>query len=557
MRISQQLTILTICAVLVIILVAASAFFCVWQLTESHASVAKNAENLELTQELCFHVAYSSAAQRAYIITGFDSSLDNYRAEINGTKQTFDKLQASIADNPAQKDIAEKLGRALNDRLASLETTRQIYETKGRDAAFARIRQGVGLAMMARVIELANSLRDFELHQLIDAHNRAETDAKNTQLTIILGSLVAIAIIVITNMFFSRNLSNAVTTLLRASQNVAHERFESIVDIGSTNELGDLGRAFNTLAGHLKDKAQEADESGRRMIKAEEDLKAKLQELHEARKQLGELSAIIQDSQLEQDLSGNHYKNVCDHVKDVLSLSDMLGSSLHQILDFSRDVRVAAETLDRKCMDLSEGVVDLSDQAHQVSKALDAIWQNLPETKDLVGQLDNVEDELSVLNMVSSMSAAEAKQLNEKVIERLKEIRNELTGTKSKLNIQVTHLQQMTRQALDASSNFESSLKGASKPLQAINNEMADLLKPTMAGRAELINLERLHQRQISAMEQIGNYLSLVESSRVRQSDLVARMNLKAKSFAESNGNLSPVGLKDDAAAESELASNA
>ncbi|HEY9715794.1 MAG TPA: CHASE3 domain-containing protein, partial [Chroococcales cyanobacterium] len=363
MRISQQLGILTLSAIIVIVMVAVSAYYCLSLLTESHDAVQKSAEALEGTQEVCFHMAYASASQRAYIITGFDSSLDQYRAEVSNTRQTLENLSQSVKDKPAERELVGELGRGLNDRLASLENTLQIYETKGQQAAFARIKQGVGLAMMTHTVELANKLRDYELHQLLDGRKTAEINAKNTQLTIILGSILASAIVSISSLFFSRNLSNAVSSLLRASQNLAQERFESLVDIRNNNELGDLGRAFNVLAGHLKEKAKEADQAEQRRDKAEEELKNATAEIAQLRIQSAELAGLVQESKLEQELAAEHQKHLVDQVKDVASLSAMLSNLLQQVLDFSRDSRIAAETLDRRCLEMSEEMSKFGDQA--------------------------------------------------------------------------------------------------------------------------------------------------------------------------------------------------
>lgn len=526
MRISQQLAILTIATFAIIVVVAASAYYCVYQLTESHAAVNRSAETLAATQEVCYHMAYASAAQRAYIITGFDTSLDAYKSEVANTNQTMALLNKLAHDDPEEAELAAKLERGLNDRMASLETTLKIYETKGQAQAFNRIRGGVGLAMMQHTVELANALRDYELHEVTEDRKRAEINAKNTQHTLIIGSLVAITIVCISNILFSRNLTNAVNLLLRASQNLALNRFETLVAIENNDELGDLAKAFNSLAGNLRDHAMRADEAEERLAKAEADLTKKAAELDTLHRQIDSLQTIVQESQLEQERSQEHFEHLIQQVKESSSLAERLGDSLRHSVELSRRSRVATEGLDRRCSELTFNVSAFSDQAETISKSINSVWNHLPETKDLVSQLASIEHDLSIVSILASLR-------NEKdqstLIAKFDELKQVLAATHSKLNINVTQLQQTARQALDASTQFESGLKNVNRPLVALSQELVQLVEPTLMNTAELANTERLSQKHLSSFDQLSNALSLLDVSKTKQRETSERIALYTK----------------------------
>ncbi|HEY9681343.1 MAG TPA: CHASE3 domain-containing protein [Oculatellaceae cyanobacterium] len=526
MRISQQLAILTIATFAIIVVVAASAYYCVYQLTESHAAVNRSAETLAATQEVCYHMAYASAAQRAYIITGFDTSLDAYKSEVANTNQTMALLNKLAHDDPEEAELAAKLERGLNDRMASLETTLKIYETKGQAQAFNRIRGGVGLAMMQHTVELANALRDYELHEVTEDRKRAEINAKNTQHTLIIGSLVAITIVCISNILFSRNLTNAVNLLLRASQNLALNRFETLVAIENNDELGDLAKAFNSLAGNLREHAMRADEAEERLAKAEADLTKKAAELDTLHRQIDSLQTIVQESQLEQELSQEHFEHLIQQVKESSSLAERLGDSLRHSVELSRRSRVATEGLDRRCSELTFNVSAFSDQAETISKSINSVWNHLPETKDLVSQLASIEHDLSIVSILASLR-------NEKdqstLIAKFDELKQVLAATHSKLNINVTQLQQTARQALDASTQFESGLKNVNRPLVALSQELVQLVEPTLMNTAELANTERLSQKHLSSFDQLSNALSLLDVSKTKQRETSERIALYTK----------------------------
>lgn len=531
MRISHQLAGLSLAAVSIIIVVAVCSFLCVNQLTESHQSVYKSASVLESTQKLCFHIAYASAAQRGYIITGKDSLVDLYHSEIESTKQTMNRLLTQAQDNPEERQLVQRIQRTVTERLGSLETTMETFETKGQDAAFDRIKRGAGLALMTKTIQQTDDLADYELKQLIQRRNNSQAQAQTTQGVIVIGSLLAVTIIIICYLVLARTLGGAISSLLRASQNVARERFESLVDIESNNELGDLGRAFNTLAGHLKERTMELEKAKIDLVESGSSLTNKAQDLDSVMNHAAELQIFIEQTAMDIDMAHNYLKVFDQELRDCGSLANLSGTSLRQILDFERDVRVAAENADRRCKDLQDGLGQFSDQADLVCNAVSSLWNGLPETKDLISQLDALDNELSVLNVISSLTETKSENISQQEItiikERLKSLHQSLAGIRSSLNVNISHMQQTAREALDASGHFTSTLKGTHRPLDSINSDMKQLLQSALSSRGELINLDRLHQRQLNSLDELSKGLNLLDGSLNKDQDFIGRIKIR------------------------------
>ena len=107
---------------------------------------------------------------------------------------------------------------------------------------------------------------------------------------------------------------------------------------------------------------------------------------------------------------------------------------------------------------------------------------------------------------------------------------------KSKLNINVSYLQQSSKQALDASATFAGSLKEADRPLALLSLEVNRFLAPSLSMRSELTNLERLHLKQANQLDEIGRHLSSADASAGKQKDFLMRLELRA-GVAQSAGN--------------------
>lgn len=535
MRISQQLGILTLSAAVVISLVAVSAYYCVCQLTDSHKAVYNSASTLGATQELCFHLAYASASQRAYIITDKDSVRDQYRSEVELAKQTLNRLRILI-DDPDERVLLERLDKSMTERIASLEMTLNEYELHGQAAAFERIKNGVGLTVMTRTIKLANELCEYELKQIGDCRRVAEGNAKATDLTIVWGTALAIAIILISHKYLSHNLSAAVTNLLRASQNIALGRFESRANITSNNELGDIGRAFNVLSGHLKAKTETLEDLNKQLCSVQEKLKEKSQNFETLQALVKELSLFVQESSIDLERTADHIKALEQEFQNSDMSVNQSKTAVAKVQEVENEVQSSVDLLQRGCRDLNGEVEELKRQSAHVLGAVETIWNKIPQTKELLLKLDALDNEFSVLEAVSAIAGAKQNASSNPelavVAERLKEFRKSLSSTRSSFDMNILQAQQSTSEALTNSSRFNEKLDETKRPLNSMDGEIQHLLKSLSNGKEELSDLSRLHQRYIHALDVLDKRIQLLGLGVVKDRDFTSKLQLRLAALA-------------------------
>lgn len=535
MRIGQKLAILTLCTIFIIVLVAGSAYYCVLQLTESHRSVSDNATIMGITQELCFHLAYASAAQRAYVITDKDSMLDLYHHEIELAKQTINKLHNEVADNPEESVIVAKLERSVLDRMANMETTLQVFELKGREAAFNRIKTGAGIALMTKTLQLTNQLSDVELEKLTQHKKRVDENVHNTMMTIAIGSLLASSIIFISHLFISRNLSGAVNSLLRSSQNIAQSRFESLVNIQGQDELGDIGRAFNNLAGHLQEKAEALESTKTRLAMAQQDLERQTNNYDHLLSLLKELNVFVQESTRELKIATNYLSDFKEEIEDCRNNTEQSGVSMHQTLATAQALRLGLETIERKCAELNDNSNQLMEDGTTVSSMIGSICSSLPETKNLLFRLTALDNELALLDMLCTVSKSNKEETAQQELtalqEKLKDLRLSLVSTCNTLNINTARMQQSSGEAFDVAARFSNSIKNTKRPLESVNEEIQQVLEADLKVRDELINLERLHQQYSQNLGEFNRLLCLLEITLKRDQDFAVKLDHHIANF--------------------------
>lgn len=533
MRISQQLQLYAIIIVVTLGLVAITAYWSVCDFGEHGAKVVDSMSTMEKVEAACFHLTYAVSNQREYLITDKDSYLDRFRAQLDITKEILRALRDQLKTDHEEMIIFEKFEEAMFKRMASLEATTEAYEARGQAEAFRLIKERVGFQYMEQVTVLASELIDFEKKQYTVLENQCEDSFKLALMTITLGSVLLALVICLPCYFIFKECRQSLDRLLRTSSNVARERFESQLEISSNNEFGVLGRSIANLAGMLKAKSDELDNT-------RQDLLAKSDQLLQSEKDnqilsstLIELKNFVEEEMLELKISGESLAKSEAELNESISLADQSGSIMRQVMDFARSARVSAETVSHHSNDLAKDMQNFADKADQLSKSVGAAWQIFPETKELVYQLEGLDNELSMLDLISSVKEvkvqANSQNENEVIVisDRLKGLRNSLMTTRRALTINISQMQQTIREAVDSSADFSTTLKGANRHVESVIKELEPLLSNTFSSGSELTHLDRVYQRLLNSLDDIKNNLDDLNDSLTKEEAFASRLKLK------------------------------
>lgn len=534
MRISQQLQLFAAIIVVSIALVSSTAYLSIIDFNDRGYKVVDSMSTMEKVQSACFHLTYAVSNQREYLITDKDSYLDRYRAQVDIAKEILRSLRDQIKSDHEEMIIYEKFEEAMFKRIASLDATTEAYENKGQQEAFKLIQDRIGLQYMEQVTTLASQLIDFEKKQYASLDTQCEDSLKLALMTITLGSLLLALVICIPCYFIFKECRQSLDRLLRASSNVARERFESRLEVSSNNEFGVLGRSISNLAGLLKAKSSELDTTKQALESISKKLSASEQENEILSKSLGELNAFAEEELLELRLGTDSLNKGEQDLSESISLADQSGTIMRQVMELSRGVKVSAETVSHHSSDLTRDMQNFIDKAEHVSKSVTSAWQIFPETKELVYQLEGLDNELSMLDLLTSVKEMKVTNENEVVVisDRLKGLKNSLMTTRRALTINISQMQQTIREAVDSSADFSTTLKGANRHIDSMAKELEPLLASTFSSSSELTHLDRVYQRLLNSLDDIRSSLGQIGDSLSKEEAFASRLKLRTQNAA-------------------------
>jgi CHASE3 domain sensor protein len=131
-------------AIAILLVVAAFSYRGMVVFSESDRWVRHSHEVLETLQELLFAVQSIEASSRGFVLTGEESYLESYRADLVSAEQHEAAVRNLTLDNPEQQRHLPALEGLAAQKLRFAEEVISLRRAKGFEAATDAIRSGRG-----------------------------------------------------------------------------------------------------------------------------------------------------------------------------------------------------------------------------------------------------------------------------------------------------------------------------------------------------------------------------------------------------------------------------
>lgn len=166
----------------------------VWVTWRNTARLIEDAHFVDQTKDVISELegAFSAmkdaeTSQRGFLLTGEDVYLDPYWAATTELPRRLDRITALTADDPQQRERAERLRRLADDRVRQLGTALDLARTGHEDAARSIIRVASGRKTMEALRQLIGEMRTEQRALLALRTRRSGETARSLVTTLGIG----------------------------------------------------------------------------------------------------------------------------------------------------------------------------------------------------------------------------------------------------------------------------------------------------------------------------------------------------------------------------------
>ena len=215
-------------AIAILFVLGAFSYRSMVAFSESDQSVWRTHEVLESLQQLLFAMQSIESSSRGFVLTGEESYLDTYRADLLSADMHEALVRNLTVDNPEQQRRLPALEGLAVQRIRFAEAVISLRRAKGFEAAVDAIRSGRGERIMNEFQAVVRQLQDEELRLLVQRKADAEQRLGQTKTVLIFGAVVALLITAAAGLSVQRDSSRR--GLAEEALRESEERYRMLLD---------------------------------------------------------------------------------------------------------------------------------------------------------------------------------------------------------------------------------------------------------------------------------------------------------------------------------------
>jgi methyl-accepting chemotaxis protein len=245
----------------IFLIVGIISYRAVVQQTEDSFWVAHTHEVQTELAQLLSSLQDAETGERGYVITGLDRYLAPYTDGTAHVDEFRQRLLQLVSDNPKQVARAESLGPLVADKLAVMRETIDVRKSRDFAAAQALVLNDTGKRAMDGIRQIVQDM-NLEEQTLLNARVTAtQTATRNTEWTIIVGTLAALIVAALAGIVITRAIAVPLQELTGIADRVTVGDLATVVASEQrSDEIGMLQRAFDRMTRSLRTMAQSAEQ---------------------------------------------------------------------------------------------------------------------------------------------------------------------------------------------------------------------------------------------------------------------------------------------------------
>ena len=448
-NISKKITAAFLAVIALVAIMSAFTYYEVGQLNDMHITSAKsNLEKMYLSQGIALDIANEAVAMRRFNFTGDANDItvfNTYRTQGNEKLQRLDAM-LSLQKN---KDLIQKIQQEKNKYESIAE--KSFAAKKANDAAtVGSLMDEAGApykASMNAALEMVRNVDDFVKADQIASDEKASSMRKTLLFTNLLVAILAIFI----SRFISGRISRPAQEVSAAAATIAAGDLSGPdVAVTTHDEIGELGRSFNTMKANLRQVMQTIQASTEQVTTSAEGLTASAEQSAIASTQVADsITAVAQGA-----------AGQLQAIETTSATVQTLSAGLEEAAASAHEVSDQSSRASRTAVDGAQTVAQAVKQMQSIQETVNfsaSVVAKLGESSQEIGQIvDTISGIAAQTNLLALNAAIEAARAGEQgrgfavVAEEVRHLAEQSQDAAKKITTLISEIQGDTAKAVSS-----------------------------------------------------------------------------------------------------------
>ena len=497
---------------------------------------------------------------------GEDPYLEPYYTGVARVAEMMKLLRTLIVDSKQLRRL-DMLEPVIGRRLESLETGVAARKEKGAEAGREWIITGVGKKEMEEFRRVTGEMRDEGAALLKARTEQASASARNTTLTITVGTLGAFVLLAMAGFFITRNIAGPLKEISLLSERIAVGDLSHRPPASArSDEVGMLAQMFARMTDSLKSMAGVAGAiaAGDLRVKvqphSEQDVlgnafRVMIDNLRQLTTELSEGINVLSVSANEISTSTSQFATSATEtatavgettttVEEVRQTAQLSSQKARAVSESAQKVSQISQTGKKSTEDVIEGMARIRQQMESIAESM----VRLSEQSQAIGQIvATVEDLAAQSNLLAVNAAIEAAKAGEHgkgfavVAQEVKSLAEQSKQATGQVRTILNDIQKATSAAVMATEQGSKAVEAGVKQSAEAGLSIQSLAGSVAEAAQAAAQIAASSQQQLVGVDQVASAMGSVKQASIQNVDSARQLEGAARNLKQLGDNLKKV----------------
>lgn len=308
-------------------------------------------------------------AQRAFLITGEERYLLQYRTASEAVDHYAQTVQELTTDNPDQQKRIAGLRTQIGAKVARMAEGIDLRRRNTSSETLASfINQGA--LVMDELRRSADTMIEAENKLLVERDQRAKATADYAKSSVLAGGLLILVLVSTVGLLTQRSITRPLSSFMRFAGRVGEGDLTQQAEVSTGDELGELGRTLNQMVTGLKDVAGQARFATEKLAAASSEILASTQQQAAS---TGEQAAAVQQTTITMEEVTQSGAQISDRAKQVAASAEATVTASHLGLQAVEGTSKTMQSIREQAEAMAENVVALSEKTQAIGEIISTV----------------------------------------------------------------------------------------------------------------------------------------------------------------------------------------
>lgn len=471
--------------------------------TSYSAAIEDRLQKIKLANDIASYAYQEQGAVRGYLITGSDDYLTHFDEKGQQFKETANTLSAITTADEAKKLLAEMIEAENQYQAVSKELI--MLKQQNKEATYTKLMVTKGGPIVTHFQEISDQLGALQENLLLEKKDQLSDQAKDTQLFILIISILTILVGLAIALLISKNIATPVVLVSEAVNQIAQGNLAiDKVNVKNNDEIGQLATDFNQMTENLRHLVQQVSQTSEQVAASAEELTASAEQTSSA---TGQVATSIEGVASNSETLTIHADETATTVSEMATGVQKVADTTSTVAEFALETSKQASKGNEYIIKVIEQMKSIHISSNNTSVVIKELHSRSSQIGQIIEVITGIAEQTNLLALNAAIESARAGEHGRGfavVADEVKKLAEQSSASANQISELIQAIQTDTVQIVDMMNHEIAEVAEGMTIVEETGNTFSTILKSIDNVNSEMQEVSAISEEMSAGVEQVS-----------------------------------------------------